>query len=837
MHKEYSHPQSKESSPDQLFKLFRSRPRLADSGKLKQTEIAARVQVDVRAVQQWENGERLPSAENLKKLLRVFVEEDLFIEQREREEARFLWQAVKQTYEQRPGTTRLYPPFDEEWFRAILSDRREEFLVSAQREKVKTNLPTPLTGFVGREQELAKIKSLFTSTRLITLAGTGGCGKTRLALEAARDLVEHYRDGVWFFDFATVREPAFILEMVAMTLGIVEEQGSDQAQVLTNWLRRKQILLIMDNCEQLVAGCALLIESWLRTCPYLHILVTSREILNIVGEHVLSVSPLPVPTVQTQGQLAWDTIRSSPAVRLFTERAQAVHPAFELTPENAVAIAQICQRLDGLPLALELAAARMNLLSATQLLERLAAPLSLLTGSTRTHQPHQQTLRTSLDWSYQLLETEEQELFRHVSIFAGGWTLPALEALTQAKTGLPKSERTLQILSQLVAKSLVIVQRSTPNAEPRFLLLDTIRQYSQERLAEHSNEAERSFLQEKHAAFYASMAEESESHLRSAQRAPWLRHLKEEYENIRAALSWSTSHNDMAGHGLRIAAALYWFWLHQGSWSEGSRWLTTLLELAHAHKADQEQRILAKAAHGAGILAWVQGKQEEAAGLAQESLAAARMAEDREAIAICLRLVSQILQAQGESQQALAYATESVTLARAQANSWNLATSLNNLATIIRLQGESEKACAFYEESIALLREIGDMWELSAPLRNLGSLMIQLGDYQRAHILYREALHCCQEMRGAWFLSRSFEDIAFLLNRRGEAKHAATLLGVAEGLRERLGASLIPFTTQAYEENLESLQSQLNQEACLLAWQSGKDMEIEQALAFALQVL
>lgn len=829
------HLQQQEISPDQLLKLFRSRPRLGSGGKLKQTEVAARVQVDVRAVQQWENGERLPSAENLKKLLQVFVDEGIFLPLHEREEAHQLWQAVRHAYEQRPGSTRLYPPFDEAWFTALLTQRQHERIsVSPRREQPKTNLPVPLTSFVGRERERTHICQQLASARLVTVAGAGGAGKTRLALEVARDLLGDYSDGVWFLDFSTVREPAGITEAIARTLEVEEGQGQSLAYMLNRWLRHKHALLLLDNCEQFVEICASLVENWLRTCPHLHLLVTSRETLNLPGEHVFVLAPLPLPEVHQQNSHSLNAISSSAAVRLFVERARAVLPSFALTAENAPVLVQICQRLEGLPLAIELAAARMDLLSEYQLLAHLCKPLSFLVGEKRALQPQQQTLRASLDWSYHLLTAPEQTLLHQVSIFAGGWTLSALEALSEPEIAASPQE-TLQFLSRLVSKSLVVVERSTPSVEPRYRLLETVRQYSQERLLEQADQARMQVLQERHAAFYLHLVEESEPYLRSAQRVRWLRQVQQEYENIRVALSWYIQQQDRQGMGLRLVSMLYWFWLHQGCWSEGRRWLETLLALAHGRP--QLERMRAKAGHGAGILARLQGRAQEAAHWARTSVAEAHQSGDQEILASCLRLSSLVLEEQGDSRQALAHAEESVALARMQGNTWSLATSLNILGILLWVQVESERARVCYEESILLLREVGDRWELSAPLRNLGRMMTQLGDEQRARSLYRESLSCAQEMKGTWFLSRTLEDIAFLLSTCGQEQQAATLFGTAETLRECLGATLLPFSTQAYQQSLNRLHERLSQKAFQAAWQKGRDLSAEQALAFAFQVL
>src|SRR5579884_3087778 len=666
-------------SPGQLFKLLRSRPRSANSGKLKQTELAARVLVDVRAVQQWENGERLPSAENLKKVLRIFLEEGIFLSRREREEARWLWESVRRAYHQRPGSTRIYPPFDDAWFEALLVERDQKLSSRTvpssdstkitQPETAHTNIPLPLTGFVGRERELVEIKQLLNSTRLLTLTGPGGCGKTRLTIEMARDLSEYYPDGVRFVDLSTASEPALLLERVAMALDVYEVPDRSLKQALEAWLRHKRMLLILDNCEHLIDVCAAAIETWLQSCPSLSILVTSRELLHIAGEHVFSLVPLPVPVIDNSAHdLVLSEIESYDSVRLFVERTRALLPSFGLTAENVQGIIEICRRLDGLPLALELAAARMNTLSVQQLAARLSEPLSLLQQGSRTAPVQRQTLRASIDWSYRWLNKEEQGLFQQVSVFAGGWTLDALEAIYRPQeygrgngSALPgaggRSPRpwarqshcpfhtpveqndVLSLLASLVAKSLIVVQRVGQDDVPRYRLLETIRQYAQERLEESKSEDDILDLYKRYSWHYVHFVEEIEPYLRSDQRTRGLQRLLAEYENIRRALSWCRSHDIGKEPGLRMVAALYWFWLHQGFWSEGRRWLEELLQLTCAGDIGRDHvGTYAKAAHGAGLFAWAQGDLDEAARLAVESVTEARKANNHIVLAACLRL-------------------------------------------------------------------------------------------------------------------------------------------------------------------------------------------------------
>lgn len=423
------------------------------------------------------------------------------------------------------------------------------------------NLPVQLTSFVGRKRELAEITRLLGSTRMLTLTGVGGAGKTRLALQIGADLVESYANGVWFIELATLADPALVPQAVATMLGVREQSGQPLLVSLEAHLRSKTLLLILDNCEHLIDACAHVADFLLRACPKLSILATSREALGIAGETTWMVPSLSLPD-ERQPRLTFNELSQYEAVQLFVDRAVAAQPSFKLTELNAAAIVQVCRRLDGIPLAIELAAARVKLLNPAEIAARLDDRFALLTGGTRTATPRQQTLRGVIDWSYDLLSEPERILLRRMSVFAGGCTLEALEQVAgEAKAGMTS---VLDLLSHLVDKSLISV--NTTGTETRYDMLETIRQYAHEKLLE-SGESKQ--IQDRHLDFFLRLAEDAALYLRDETQALHFERLEREHDNLRAALDWSTRSADRHTAGLRLAAALAFFWEARNYFQEG----------------------------------------------------------------------------------------------------------------------------------------------------------------------------------------------------------------------------------------------------------------------------
>jgi predicted ATPase/class 3 adenylate cyclase len=450
------------------------------------------------------------------------------------------------------------------------------------------NLPRQLTSFIGRDGEMAEIKQLLSKTALLTLTGAGGCGKTRLALQVAADVLEEFEEGVWLVELAALADSTLVPQTVAAALGVREEPGRPLTETLIDYLRPRQVLLLLDNCEHLLSASAQLADTSLRACPRLRVLVTSREGLGIAGETTYRVPSLSLPDLQHLPPVA--ALSQFEATRLFVDRAAAAVPSFTLNEQNAPSVAEVCYRLDGIPLAIELAAARVKALPVEQITRRLDDRFRLLTGGSRAALPRQQTLRATIDWSYDLLSEAERMLLRRLSVFAGGWTLEAAEAVG-AGEGINDDE-VQELLTTLVEKSLVLYEEQ--RGEARYRLLETVRQYSRERLLESG---EMQVVCSRHASFYLNFAEQAEPELRRSDQVGWLNRLDVEHDNLRAALEWSLLGDNQGEVGLRLAGALWWFWLVRSHFTEGRNWLDAAVSRAVDAPAPDQVKVLNGAAY------------------------------------------------------------------------------------------------------------------------------------------------------------------------------------------------------------------------------------------------
>src|SRR5215211_7750321 len=522
----------------------------------------------------------------------------------------------------------------------------------------KHNLPAPRTSFVGREREMVEVKRMLATTRLLTLTGAGGSGKTRLALEVARDLIGVYPDGVWLVGLARLSEGDLVPQTVAAALRVPERPGQALAGTLVEALSDKELLLVLDNCEHLVEAAAQLVDTLLDSCPHLRVLATSREPLGTPGEvnRVVPLLSLPARTdEELNGMSAVDRLMGFEATRLFVDRARLRLPDFELTQKNAGAVARVCRKLDGMPLAIELATARMGALAVEQVAQRLNASLDVLSGANRTAAPRQQTLRATIDWSHRLLSEAEQRIFRRFSVFAGGWTLEATE--TVCSGGGIEQVEVLDLLGGLVDKSLVAAGASTGGAV-RYRMLEPIRQYATEKL-EESDDADE--VKGRHAAFFLALAEEAEPELAGPQQNVWVERLEGEHDNIREALSWVLERGE-GELALRLGAALWRFWHVRGYLSEGTRWMEQAL--AGGGPAPAQTRV--KVLEGMGWL----------------------------------------VQLLGDTERAEATYEEMLKLSRELGDKGNTATALNSLGTLALAQGDNERARAQLEENLEVLREL-----------------------------------------------------------------------------------------------------------------------------------
>lgn len=658
---------------------------------------------------------------------------------------------------------------------------RHDFPLLRSLSAFANNLPEQLTSFIGREMELAEVKHLLSRTRLLTLSGSGGSGKTRLALQVAADVVDRFTNGVWFVDMATVVDPTLIATTVAATLRLREQSGHTMLETLVAFLREKRFLLILDNCEQIVTACAELADRLLRACPDLQILATSREGLGITGETTWRVPSLGIPS--GQDLRSFEKIAASPSVRLFADRAASVVPDFRLTPKNAPAIVKVCQRLDGIPLAIELAAARVKTISPEEIALRLGDRFRLLTGGSRTALPRHQTLRAAIDWSYHLLGGLEGVLFRRLSVFCGSFSLEAAESVCQE--GELQSIDVLECICRLVDKSLLILEQNDGAA--RYRMLETIREYAFERLRESD---EMAILQSQFMQYFLEFVHQAEREFSGPAEAEWLARLETEIENLRAALSWSTHNEELARAQLGMAVALSRFWLVRGYWEEGLSCLSRVIASAAVEALANER---SRALNMCGSFACQLGKYQDAVRHYERSLAIRRERKDERgtaatlnnlglvqkhqdnfegarplfeealklfrklghpaAVAACLTNLAAVEQSAGHFEAAGQNAQEALEIFQAIGDQLGIAASMTELGHVALAQRRLSLARSCFEQSLSLARSVGEKVGIVDSLQNLGQLMIVEEDYDAARALYQESAEIARELASAKYLS------------------------------------------------------------------------------------
>jgi len=710
----------------------------------------------------------------------------------------------------------------EHLFQVFHPDLRPAFPPLRSLDAHPNNLGLQLSSFVGRERELRDVKAALQNGRLITLSGPGGVGKTRLALQVAAEVLHEFDDGVWSVELASLSDPALVPQTVAMTLGVQEAPHDSPLGTLVHALRARRALIVLDNCEHLVDACARLAEALLRGCSGLKILATSREPLAIPGEAVYTVPPFTVPDPATLPALA--ALAKYEAVRLFVERAGSSKPGFTMDTANASAIAQACYRLDGIPLALELAAARVGTLTVTQIVERLDARFGLLTGGARTALPRHQTLRATMDWSHDLLSSKEQALFRRLAVFAGGFTLEAAEAVG-AGDQVPGDD-VLELLAQLLAKSLLVAAGT--DREVRYGMLETVRQYSQERLDASTDAAA---AQERHQRYYVEFAEAAEPHLEGPEQLVWLDRIETEHDNLRAALAWGAGHGD-AEPMLRLCAALWWFWYVRGYHSEGRRWLGDAL----AHTGKVSPAVKARALDGAGTLAADQGDYTAALACFEQSLAIHRDTGRTAGVARALHGIGRVAWRKGDYERAAARYEEALALRGQLGVSVIIGQVLNSLITLAMARGEHQKAAALLHESLVVNRELGNKRAVVVATGNLGILALRLGNYADAAPLIRETLALRRELGDRRGVVSELVALGLLRAAERDAAQAARLLGAAEAIGESIGAPLSSSERAVadYDRYVAIARVDLGEEALAREWAVGRTMTLEQALTYAL---
>jgi predicted ATPase/DNA-binding CsgD family transcriptional regulator len=684
----------------------------------------------------------------------------------------------------------------------------------------RPSLPLSLTSFIGREREIADVLERLRTTRLLTLVGVGGIGKTRLALTVAAEAEAAQPDAACFVDFAPLLDPSLAAHTVTTALGVREQPGHAVIDTLVEALRSRQLLVVLDNCEHLVLACAELADTLLRACPNLRVLATSREALGIAGETVWRVPPLGLPS--SERPLSNKEAVQCEAVRLFVERAAAASSGFAMSDDNALAIAEVCSRLDGIPLAIELAASRVPVLSVADIAARLDDHLRLLTGGTRTALPRQQTLRGTLDWSYALLSEAERLLFNRLAVFVGGWTLEAAE-LVCAGDGVEPSQ-VLHLTAQLVGKSMVVAEQIAGSV--RYRLLETLRQYAAEKLQGTVDEP---ILRRRHLGWFLGLAERGDRELLDAEHQSWLRRLQPELDNFRAALSWSLTESQGQEAGLRLSGALGRLWWFTGSVSEGRSWLERLLIAAPPTAGRM------KALSAAAFLRMRLGDPSSALPLVEEALSLARTLDDPALFATALADLGSVRLQLGDAEGARVPLEQALTLAR-QLGGWpRVYGLLSALGSAMEALGDSEQARAYYQEGLELARARPDPLFTSLLLRALGSLELDLGDLEAARRDLEEGL---QPDQGIGYLSDAAPILAHLAGlavAERDIGRAFRLAGAAISLREAVHARLQPTDLALLERRLKPAYEALDPALREAAWAEGAAMSRAEAVGYALQ--
>jgi predicted ATPase/class 3 adenylate cyclase len=672
----------------------------------------------------------------------------------------------------------------EQLFQLVSSDLPSQFPALRSLESVPNNLPEQLNSFIGREREVAEVKRLLGSTRLLTLTGTGGTGKTRFSLQVAAEMLEQFPDGVWFVEFATIDDGALVLETVAATLDLRQEPERSLATTLTSFLRGKQLLLMLDNCEHVVAACARLAETLLRSCPQLRILSSSREPLSIAGETAWPLPPLSLPDHWrdlTAGADALERLSAYEAVRLFIDRATLARPAFQPTNENIATIAQICWRLDGIALAIELAAARIRVLTLQQIIERLDDRFHLLTTGSRNAVPRQQTLRSLIDWSYDLLSEPERTLFRRVSVFARGRTLEAIEAVCSCDT--LSSWEVVDLLTQLVDKSLVYVEK-TPEHGARYFMLESIWDYASEKLTE-SGEAE--MFRVRHLEYFLELGEMVAPLLRGPQQKDWLERVELEDINVRFALETSLEVPGHVAKGLRLATAAQRYVEVRGLFKEARAHLDKLLAHEDATGRDITR---AGALAVAGRLAWVADDMLATLRFHTEALELFRELNDARGVAQALADLGFHACEKGDVARAQSLLDEAAALALPLADA-RLTAHVQHIRGVLAATVEDfTLALALDEESLMLNRQLGDAWQSIIIAWSVGVNAAVLGQYEVARTHLAECLQVGLDLGNRWSASYPLEALATLAVAERQYDRAARLFGAGDAQRTRSG--LIP---------------------------------------------
>ena len=761
------------------------------------------------------------------------------------------------------GERRLKDIFKTEHiYQVVTPDLISEFPPLTTIEILNHNLPAQLTSFIGRERELDEARELLSSTRILTFIGPGGTGKTRLSLQVAAEQFSEFKDGVWLIELAPLVNSTYIISTIASTFKLREAQGIPLIDIVTNYLRGKQLLLILDNCEHLIEACAKISDELLHNCPNLKIIASSREALGIDGETVYRVPSLSLPDNGT----SITSLLDFEATRLFTERAVKANAHFILTKENALYVTQICERLDGIPLAIELAAARVKLFTPQQIAERLSDRFKLLTGGSRTALPRQQTLRALIDWSYHTLNETEQHVLRQLAVFSGGWSFEAAESVVgeiEAMDGL----------SGLVNKSLVNVEEQ--DGESRYQYLETVRQYAMEKLLESGDGAN---ARHRHLAHFMEVSRRAEEKFGSAQRLIWVNRLELEHDNIRSALGWALESNPESA--LQMVCSLAVFWLSRSYMTEGCNWCQAAISRAEALSlADPTMDSRRAQAYSAlAMLSINHGDHHTGQTAAKKGVALARKLNNPLHLARTLHFlgmssvflgdVTLAFEALHESEticrkfdykdelasvlQSLAYATmeihgspaakqlqsymeESLALSRGSLNPEGAVRSEGILAKLAFYRGDLAEARKHADLMLDLHKEMGDQLSVTGHQSGMAHVARQLGNFDEALSLYRETLRDWQKIGHRGAVAHQLECFGFIAKAQEQGERAVKLMSAAEALRETSKSPRTPQERVEYEAEVTSLRTGMDEKTFVSLWEEGRAMTMEQAIEYALQ--
>jgi predicted ATPase/class 3 adenylate cyclase len=729
----------------------------------------------------------------------------------------------------------------------ILDGLPSDFPPLTTLDRARHNLPVQPTPLLGREREVGELSALLRrdDVRLVTLTGTGGTGKTRLGQQVAAELADAFADGVWFVRLARLTDPSLVLPTVAQTLGLHDLGGRPLEEQLREYLRARHLLLLLDNFEQLISA-APQVGGLLETSPRLRVLVTSRVPLHLRGEKEYPVAPLALPPLTTPSTPAPPSTRPATtpgaverlsqyaAVALFIQRALDARPDFQVTNANAPAVAEICARLDGLPLAIELAAARVKLLPPQQLLQRLERRLPLLTGGAQDLEARQQTMRATLAWSEDLLQPAERTLFCRLAVFVGGCTLEAAEAICAAPEGVePLAIDVLEGLGRLVDQSLV--QQRDESGEARFSLLQVVREYALEHL-ETSGESDA--LHRAHLSYFLALAEEAEPHAPFAEGVLWKDRLEREHDNLRAALDGARARG-AAELGLRLGNALWQFWFERGHLREGRAWLEALLASESAGNTIAPA-VRARGLVLAGLLAHWQQDLQGAERLLEAGLALARAAGDRRPMldtdVLALHECGLLAYWRGDLDQAETHLGACLALAQERADPFGISIALSDLAGVALYRGDRDLAAERYQQALAMFRQSGNQFGLGVTLGNLGEIALQRDDPARARMLFEEALAIWQARKNSLRIAETSESLAILAaGAIGRSQRAARLFGAAAAIREAVNVPLpASYEQHMVQEAVAAAKAALGEEAWASAFAAGKALSVEEAVAEAL---